>query len=65
MTNQQLIESLRVVDEIVGDMCYRRGLRQEWEGIDVETQDEIRLVWAEIIHRNYDATPGGDKHETD
>jgi hypothetical protein len=37
------------VGKIIGDLTDRRGLRQEWENIDEETQDDIRAAWSEII----------------
>jgi hypothetical protein len=43
-----------IVDEIVADLCGRRGLRQEWEEIDEETQKEIKLTWRKIIHKHVD-----------
>ena len=51
MTNEELLKNLRVVDEIIDDLSDRRGLKQEWHQIDDETKDEIRLKWAQIIHR--------------
>jgi len=41
------------VKEIVGkieeDICNRRGLRQEFERIDDDIQQEIRKEWAKIV----------------
>ena len=37
----------RIVKAIEDDFTDRRGLRQEWEQIDQETQMEIRATWAE------------------
>lgn len=34
---------------IEDDICDRRGLRQEWEEIDEEIQDEIRARWFDRI----------------
>ena len=34
---------------IVGDLTDRRGLRQEWEEIDEDIQDEIFRTWVDII----------------
>lgn len=39
----------RAVDAIVEDLSDRRGLRQEWEGIDREIRTEIRKVWIDIV----------------
>ena len=38
-----------LVDKIIKDLNGRRGLRQAWEDIDDEIQDEIRLKWITII----------------
>lgn len=38
-----------VVDAVVKDLTDRRGLRQEWEQIDEEIQQEIREAWAGIV----------------
>ncbi len=38
-----------IVKAILADLCDRRGLRHEWEGIDGVTQLEIMQVWREII----------------
>ncbi len=40
----------KVVEKIVYDLSDRRGLRQEWEGIDDEIQKEIKSVWRSIIN---------------
>jgi len=34
-----------IVDSIIADMTGRRGLRQAWDEIDSELQDEIRAKW--------------------
>jgi hypothetical protein len=39
----------RAVDAIINDLTDRRGLRQEWEQIDKDTQKEIRETWASLI----------------
>ncbi|MCK9568810.1 hypothetical protein M0R72_07715 [Candidatus Pacearchaeota archaeon] len=38
-----------IVDKILDDLTDRRGLRQEWEQVDRETQKEIRAEWRRII----------------
>ena len=38
-------------DEIISDMSDRRGLRQAFDEIDSDIQEEIRATWAEIIRR--------------
>ena len=37
------------VDSLVMDISDRRGLKQEWAGIDEETKEEIMGVWEAII----------------
>lgn len=44
----------RVVDAIERDISDRRGLRQQWEKIDNDTQDDIRDEWARIIREELD-----------
>lgn len=39
----------RIVEIIEKDFTDRRGLRQAWEEIDDETQEEIRDKWIELI----------------
>lgn len=39
----------RAVALIIKDLTDRRGLRQMWEEIDRDIQDEIRAQWAAII----------------
>lgn len=45
--------SIQAVHGILDDLTDRRGLRQEWEQIDDEIQDEIREEWVEIVSRAY------------
>jgi glycine/serine hydroxymethyltransferase len=45
-------ESLAKVFDIITDLTDRRGLRQEWEEIDGDIQDEIIEKWKEIINKN-------------
>ena len=42
-------ESLAKVYDIISDLSDRRGLRQEWEQIDSDIQDEIISKWLSII----------------
>jgi len=42
-------QAINAVNAIVRDLSDRRGLRQEWEQIDDETQGEIKIRWVEII----------------
>jgi len=39
----------KIVRAIETDFTDRRGLRQEWEQIDPETQAEIRETWIKIV----------------
>ena len=41
----------RAVDDIISDLCDRRGLRQEWKGIDKDIQKEICNAWRVIVER--------------
>jgi hypothetical protein len=41
----------RIVKAIERDFTDRRGLRQEWEQIDAETQAEIRATWTKIVRK--------------
>ena len=42
-------ENLAKVYDIIADLSDRRGLRQEWEQIDADIQDEIISKWLGII----------------
>jgi len=42
----------KIVKEILADLTDRRGLRQEWENIDNDIQDEIKSEWIQIV-RNH------------
>ena len=39
----------RIIEEIEADLTDRRGLSQEFAQIDLDTQDEIRDSWADLI----------------
>lgn len=41
-----------ILFEIVADFTDRRGLRQEWEQIDEDVQEEILETWLKIIKSN-------------
>lgn len=41
----------KAVAEIVQDLCDRRGLSQEWEGIDAKIQREILERWVELVEQ--------------
>jgi hypothetical protein len=38
-----------IVDRIIEDLSDRRGLRQEWDMIDPEIQQNIRAAWTSIV----------------
>ena len=44
-------KSLAKVFDIITDLTDRRGLRQEWEEIDGDIQDEIIEKWKNIIDK--------------
>ena len=46
----------KIVDDLIADLTDRRGLRQEWEAIDEETQEEIRETWAKIVQEGAKAS---------
>jgi hypothetical protein len=41
----------RIVKAIITDFTDRRGLRQEWEQIDADIQQEIRETWLAIVRK--------------
>ena len=44
-------KTLAKVYDIITDLSDRRGLRQEWEQIDGDIQDEIIEKWKTIINK--------------
>lgn len=42
----------KAVDEIIADIRGRRGLRQEWESIDVVTREDIRTEWIRVVRQS-------------
>ena len=44
-------KSLAKIFDIITDLTDRRGLRQEWENIDGDIQDEIIEKWKNIIDK--------------
>ncbi len=42
----------KIVKEILADLTDRRGLRQEWENIDDDIQEEIKSEWIKIVRSN-------------
>ena len=49
----------RIARVIEDDIRDRRGLRQEWEAIDDEIQQEIRDSWAYLIGKQLEDIKGG------
>jgi hypothetical protein len=39
----------QIVEDILADLTNRRGLRQEWEQIDDDIQEEIINKWRTIV----------------
>jgi Mor family transcriptional regulator len=39
----------QIVNLIVDDLRDRAGLGDEWDAIDLETQDEIKEEWVELV----------------
>lgn len=39
-----------VVDSIIDDLNDRRGLKHEWQRIELSIQDEIKQVWYDIVY---------------
>jgi hypothetical protein len=46
--------AIKIVTEIIDDLCDRSGLQNEWDGIDEDIQSEIRETWIKIIMDNGD-----------
>lgn len=53
-----MLDIKKTVDDIVADLTDRRGLRQEWEEIDPEIQEDIKQAWMEIISANVENSKG-------
>ena len=41
----------RIVSRIEADLTDRRGLRQLWEELDADIQQEIRETWQDIVEQ--------------
>ena len=39
----------KIVEAILADMTDRRGLRQEWDGIDADIKKEIKETWIGLV----------------
>jgi hypothetical protein len=50
------------VDAIIFDLSSRRGLKQEWDQIDVDIIEEIKATWAHLVNQalNDEKPPKGD-----
>lgn len=42
----------KMINELIEDICDRRGIGVEFETIDEETVKEIKKDWANIIYKN-------------
>lgn len=51
LNNKKTIGIMGKVYDIIYDISDRRGLRQVWEEIDGDVQDEIIKAWYEIINK--------------
>lgn len=47
-----LVGNKAKVYDIIHDISDRRGLKQEWNNIDGDIQDEIIETWLEIIEKH-------------
>jgi len=48
-TGERAVRATRIVAAIENDLRDRRGLKHEWNAIDADVQDEIRMAWARIV----------------
>lgn len=53
---EECVSSLaeRIRDAILGDVTDRRGWRQEWDGFDNDTQEQIAAEWVRLIQVEID-----------
>lgn len=51
---QKVTGTIAIVYDIIHDLSDRRGLRQQWEQIDGDIQDEIIDKWIKIIENEQD-----------
>lgn len=42
-------KSETIVDDIIGDLCERKDLKEVWYSIDYDVQREIRDAWVLIV----------------
>ena len=52
LNDKETVSSKKILFEIVRDFKDRRGLKQEWDEIDEDVQEEIFETWLEIIESN-------------
>lgn len=48
---EELTLEEKIVFRIISDFTDRRGLRQEWENIDDDIQEEIIETWINIVKK--------------
>ena len=41
----------KIIDKIIEDLSYRKGLDNEWDQCDEDIQNEIKETWIDIIMR--------------
>lgn len=49
LTSEEIANA--IVSRIEADFTDRRGLRQEWDEIDADIQEEIRDTWRDIVRQ--------------
>lgn len=56
MSNEQIWRASEyIVDEIVKDLCSRKGLGNEFESFDKDIQEQIKEDWKEIVKDNLES----------
>jgi hypothetical protein len=56
LEGRKVTKSQAIVFSILADFTDRRGLRQEWEEIDFDMQEEIIGTWVEIADKPKEAS---------
>ncbi len=41
--------AVKIVSEVIDEITNRKGLRHQWDNVDVEVQDEIQATMADRI----------------
>lgn len=41
--------AITIVNAIIKDLTGRKGLRHQWDMIDDDTQEEIRVAWEAVV----------------